>query len=94
MFGGVPRAPPSGLRSPSARALTAATRYAVGIDGADAQRVFAEAEGGVEVLRGGADVPDRRVLRLVVPLANWHFRELREYVETVEIAEVLLAVHV
>ena len=44
----------------------------------------------MEVLGGGADVADGRVLRLVVPLAHRHLRDARQYVLADKIGEVLL----
>lgn len=41
-------------------------RDAVGVDGADAQGIFSQPECRMEVLRSRADVPNRRILCLVI----------------------------
>ena len=49
------------------KALDGSESDAIGIDGGDGAVVFANVEGGVEILSGGADVADGFVLGFVVP---------------------------
>src|SRR5437762_3266676 len=74
------------LPSPPLEGLDRQQVDPVDVRGGDGRIALAEPEGGVEVLRRGAEVADRGVLRLVVPLLNWHAGDLLEHVDAVHLA--------
>src|SRR6266513_1535933 len=76
------------LARPALESLDRQQVDAVDVRGGDRRVTLPEPEGGVEVLRRGAEVADRGVLRLVVPLPHPHPGDLLKDVVAVYVPEV------
>ena len=80
------------LHAQTIQRLHARQRHALAVNVVNVLVVLAQAEGGVQVLRHGAHVTDRRLLGFVAPRAHGNTIEPREEILAVHLLESLLGV--